>query len=49
MREDIRQIFQDANDAAGYAGSLGFQATRDWHFVPVEQPGTSPAESSLLV
>ncbi|MFQ5773265.1 MAG: hypothetical protein ACE5GS_01995 [Kiloniellaceae bacterium] len=48
MRHDIRQIFQDANDAAGYAGGLGFQASREWRFLPIESPAAA-ASSSLVV
>lgn len=36
MRRDIREIFDDANAAAGYAGTLGFQASADWHILPAE-------------
>lgn len=36
MRGDILQIFQDANEAAGYKGALTFQASRDWSLIPLE-------------
>ena len=43
MRGDILQIFQDANDAAGYKGALTFQASRDWSFIPLETADTEHA------
>ena len=43
MRGDILQIFQDANDTAGYKGALTFQASRDWSFIPLETADTEHA------
>ena len=47
MHQDIRRIFNDANDATGYAGKIGFQASSDWQFMPIRDDGG--AESSLVV
>lgn len=41
MRHDITRIFQDANDIAGYAGSIGFQASSVWNFIPIEDGGAA--------
>ena len=49
MRHDITEIFSDANDAAGYIGSIGFQASHDWRFMPVESGGTAGAASGLVI
>ncbi len=35
MRHKITEIFNEANDAAGHAGNIGFQASRDWRFIPI--------------
>lgn len=43
MRGDILQIFQDANEAAGYKGALTFQASRDWSLIPLETADTEHA------
>ncbi len=44
MRQDIERIFHDANDAAGYAGNIGFQSSVKWHFMPIEAPaGAAPS------
>ncbi len=47
MRQDITQIFTDANEATGYSGKIGFQASSDWQFMPIRDDGG--AESSLVV
>ncbi len=49
MRQDIRWIFEDANQAAGYSGSLGFQASADWHFLPIDQDDDTGEPPGLLV
>ena len=46
MRGDILQIFQDANEVAGYKGALTFQSSRDWSLIPLE---TSNSEHAGLV
>ena len=47
MRQDITKIFEDANEAAGTSGSIGFQASSDWQFLPIEGPTAAPP--SLVV
>lgn len=47
MRRDITQIFHDANEATGYKGNIGFQASGDWHLMPIQ--GTDTAASNLVV
>lgn len=49
MRVEIRRIFDDANQAAGYAGNLGFQASADWHFLPISQDTSTGAQPGLVV
>ncbi len=47
MRRDITQIFHDANEATGYRGNIGFQASGDWHLMPIQD--TEAAASNLVV
>jgi hypothetical protein len=49
MRHDITEIFSDANDAAGFIGSIGFQASRDWRFMPIGGGGATSAGSGLVI
>jgi len=49
MRHDIIEIFTDANDAAGYVGTIGFQASRDWRFMPINDGVTASAEPGLVI
>ncbi|RMD63474.1 MAG: hypothetical protein D6826_04810, partial [Alphaproteobacteria bacterium] len=46
MREDIRTIFQDANDGVGNAGTITFHVSRDWRLMPV--PDIAPADHGGL-
>lgn len=47
MREGIRRVFQEANDAAGYTGQIAFQASRGWQPMPL--PDTTATSTSPLV
>ncbi len=47
MRHDIARIFQDANDAAGYRGNIGFQSSAEWGFMPIGAP--EAASSGVVV
>jgi hypothetical protein len=47
MREDISRIFHDANETAGYAGEIVFQASAEWHFMPFD--GLVPASASPIM
>jgi hypothetical protein len=38
MRREIVQIFHDTNGATGYEGSVGFQSSAEWGFMPIEAP-----------
>jgi hypothetical protein len=49
MRHDIIEIFTDANEAAGFIGTIGFQASRDWRFMPIDESGTAPVELGLVI
>jgi len=49
MRHDITGIFSDANDAAGFIGSIGFQASRDWRFMPIDSGVTTTADAGLVI
>lgn len=49
MRHDIIEIFTDANDAAGFVGTIGFQASRDWRFMPINDGITASAETGLVI
>jgi len=49
MRHDITAIFSDANEAAGFVGSIGFQASRDWRFMPIDSDATAAADSGLVI
>lgn len=49
MRHDIIEIFTDANDAAGFTGTLGFQASREWRFMPINETATASAELGLVI
>ena len=49
MRHDIIEIFTDANDAAGIVGTIGFQASRDWRFMPKNDAITASAETGLVI
>jgi len=48
MRHDIQRIFQDVNEASGYSGGVGFQASRDWHFIPMKH-AAAPSASGVVV
>ena len=41
MRREIVQIFHEANGATGYEGSVGFQSSGAWRFMPIEIPATA--------
>ncbi|MFQ6018015.1 MAG: hypothetical protein ACE5KF_07445 [Kiloniellaceae bacterium] len=45
MRHDITEIFRNANDATGYTGNIGFQASPDWHFIPIEEAAAAASHS----
>ncbi len=47
MRRDITQIFHNANEATGYKGNIGFQASGEWHLMPIQD--TEAAASNLVV
>ncbi len=47
MRRDITQIFNNANETTGYKGNIGFQASGDWHLMPIQD--TQAAASNLVV
>ncbi len=49
MRQDIRTIFEDANQAAGFSGNLGFQASTDWRFLPIGGDSAAGEPPGLLV
>ena len=49
MRREIRTIFDQANEAAGYSGKLGFQASSDWHFLPLEAASEDDQPSGVVV
>lgn len=49
MRHDITAIFDEANEAAGFAGNIGFQASRDWRFMAIDGNGTGDARSGLVI
>lgn len=47
MRRDIKEIFVGANQAAGLAGNVGFEASEDWFPMPLSSAATSGR--SLLI
>ncbi len=49
MQRDIQKIFEDASQAAGYSGQLGFQASADWHYLPYAQDAASGPPPGLIV
>ena len=49
MRHKITEIFSEANDAACYAGTIGFQAARDWRFIPVAGEAPAGAGAGLVI
>jgi hypothetical protein len=49
MRYKITEIFNEANDIAGYAGSIGFQASREWRFMPVAVETLASAGTGLVI
>jgi hypothetical protein len=49
MRRDIRAIFDGANEAAGYSGSVGFQAADDWHMLPLNEDALAGPAQGLVV
>jgi hypothetical protein len=49
MRAKITEIFNEANDIAGYVGSIGFQASRKWRFMPVAAEALASAGTGLVI
>ena len=49
MRYKITEIFNEANDIAGYIGSIGFQASREWRFMPVSGDALASAGPGLVI
>jgi hypothetical protein len=49
MRYKITEIFNEANDIAGYAGSIGFQASSEWRFMPVAVETLASAGTGLVI
>jgi len=49
MRSKITEIFNEANDIAGYVGSIGFQASRKWRFMPVAAEALASAGTGLVI
>ncbi|MHA1599211.1 MAG: hypothetical protein ACTSW2_00170, partial [Alphaproteobacteria bacterium] len=49
MCHDITEIFSEANEAAGFTGNIGFQASRDWRFMPIDDDGAATTRSGLLI
>jgi hypothetical protein len=49
MRHDITEIFNTANEATGYVGSIGFQASPGWRFMPIAERAGAAAGSGLVI
>ena len=49
MRSDIRAIFDGANEVAGYSGNVGFQASADWHMLPLNEDALAGPAQGLVV
>jgi hypothetical protein len=49
MRRDIRAIFDGANETAGYSGNVGFQASADWHMLPLNEDALAGPAHGLVV
>jgi hypothetical protein len=49
MRHRIAEIFNEANDIAGYIGSIGFQASPEWRFMPLSGVALASAGPGLVI